>query len=400
MARCGGVGGLIVSQDNYGGGISRFKIWAMALLAGILLVGCAEVRNRGGLSDYLQDRVLFHASAKSHRLLRSYAFATALVIVANNRGIPSGDKAALIGRVTQTMDVVEEGFICAYQSRSGCVFFDEKMSRLDYNIYKLALLVLINSETKELVAELQRKIVPQIPVVGPSIDAATSAGRAIVHATTATAQTLDVVDGLIRLGYDSLETAGILLPLYRDAQELDMRVVMDMLARRCGASLKDKKIVIKKAAKPYAQVIDDYFDKHDYVSTPSCDDFVRAVKAYHWGNGDLRDWRRFTAEMNKIYIADMTPTSEHFVEVSSALLSACQQQFGVTGSSEAGKRNSFHCSDVILFGNRDNKSSELLAAEKSAKDISYRTGEQKPVGLNTAPAPGDKSPKPKVDGVI
>jgi hypothetical protein len=315
------------------------------------------------------------------------------VIIANNRGIPSGDKMAMGSRLGQTMDVVEEAFVCAYESRSGCVFFDEKMARLDYNLYKLALLVLVNAETKALFAYIQKELVPQIPVVTPAVEAAAAAGKAATETATVATQVVDVVDSLVRLGYNAVETLGPLLPLYRDAQELDMKVVLDMLARKCVANLKP--VTVALTMKPFAQTLDDYFDHNPAPATTPCIDFKDAVAIYKWGNGDLGQWRQFTKEMNVKYISDMTPTSDHFVAVSSAFLSGCEQMFSANGTSKVGTTAYPMCSDMVLYGNRKDKSPDLVAAEKTAKNISYSLREAKPVGLKTNVPAADKSPKPE-----
>ena len=348
--------------------LASFFIAAFAMIA--LLSGCAEVNHRGGIIARVADDVVFPATAKSHRVLRAYVVFASLVTIANNRGVPSGDKLVVNARVFQTMNVIEEAFICAYATRSGCVFFDEKMARVDYNLYKLALLVLVRSETRAMITELQRELLPKIPVVGSGLAAASSAADAAAHTATAGVETAQIVESLIKLGYDAAVDLGPLFPIYRDAQELDMVVVVDMLARRCIAepSLKNR---VQRNVKPVRQTLDEYADNKPIPATQPCIDFARGMKLYKDGNGSLEHWRQFTTEMGAVYLADMTPSSDHFLEVSSMLLSACVRIVDpdgvmLTSSNSVVPQN---CMQSVLFGL--SPKGPLEAAERSAFNLAY-----------------------------
>lgn len=353
-----------ISFKRRSGGLITAALTMMALLA-----GCAEVSYRGGVVAKVADTVVFPATAKSHRALRAYAVYGALVTIANNRGVPTADKAVLQARMVQTLNSIEEAFICAYSSRSGCVFFDEKMARVDYGLYKLAILILIRSETKAMITEVQRELLPKIPVVGSGLAAASSAADAAAHTATAGVETAQIVESLIKLGYDAAVDLGPLFPLYRDVQELDMVVVVDMLARRCVESPGFKGNVPQNN-KPFRQNLDDV--KFPLPHSRSCDDFTRGMALYRDGNGDLEKWRQFTLAMNADYIADMTPSSDHFIEVSSTILSSCVRLFTDAGMVNTQFASTVmvptNCKAAILFSD-SNVGGPLAVAERSAYGV-------------------------------
>jgi hypothetical protein len=367
----------------FSGGSTRRVVVTLALCS--LLIGCAEFTHRGGFVAEIEDKVLFVASAKSHRVLRSYVVAASLITIANNRGIPSGDKIAFLGRVVQLLSVTREAFTCAYQSRSGCVFFDEKMARLDYNIFKLAMLVLVNSETTELISQLEKQIVPSVPVLGPTVDASVTAIKAAGQVALAASQTSEVVDNLVKLGYNTANTLAPLFPLYRDAQELDMVVILDMLARRCVFA-QNLNLNIKAGDKnsPLRNRLDDRLSNQEAVEMP-CKDFKYGMGEYADGNGDLSNWNSFTKTMSINYIQYVTPTDQHFLQVSGLIASSCDQIFGQMGTTGVGGKDSGNsdvkitavdtnvgCSNLVLFSDRvkayRQKDLEGIA-EKSATNL-------------------------------
>lgn len=355
-----------------------------------LLVGCAEFTHRGGVVAQIADKILFPASAKSHRVLRAYVVMASLVTIANNRGIPSGDKMAFNGRIIQTMDAIKEAFICAYGTRSGCVFFDEKMARVDYNLYKLALTVLVTSESRALITQLQAELLPKVPVVGSTLAAASSAAQAAGQVATAGVETTQIVENLIKLGYDAGTTVAPLFPLYRDAQELDMVVVVDMLARRCAHDTGHFSS-IPQNKNSFTQNVDDYFDAHALPQTAECAHFVEGLRLYKDGNGDLESWRQFTNAMNAIYLADMTPSADHFLEVSSMVTASCEQISDILGTSQTGKtstKGTTVCASVLLFTGKTGYE-PLDTAEASAMALAYHgksvQGSASVSGSNAAP---------------
>jgi hypothetical protein len=301
--------------------------WVAVICATLVVLGCAEFRKRGGLVGSIEDKILFAANAKSHRVLRSYVIVGALTAIASNRGIPTADKSSFGGRMDTTLDVVNEAFVCAYQSSNGCIFFDEKMSRLDYSIYKLALTVLFDAETTQLVAQLSDKLIGEIPIVGPSLKTTAATAQAVGHAATAVNQTTQVVDSLVQLGKFGISTGAQLLPLYRDAVEMDMVVVLDYLTRQCSSEIHDRNGSVSQAmTRPgLARFLEgknaSSYDLPNYDT--QCADFARGYQIYFEGNGDLGQWSDFTKEMNIKYLFALTPSADHFIEVSRLIAASC-----------------------------------------------------------------------------
>lgn len=277
------------------------------------------------------------------------------------------------------------------------------MARVDYNLYKLALTILVTSESRALITELRNELVPKIPVVGSTLAAASSAVETAGHAATAVTESSQIVEALMKLGYSAGSTLAPLFPLYRDAQELDMVVTIDMLARRCAASIRPK---LARTDKPFRQNVDDYSDRADLPATTACGHFADGMQLYKDGNGDLANWRGFTHAMSEIYLSDMTPTSDHFVEISSMIVAACEQMFTANGTSQIGKQSqagSTTCADAVLFStSAGSKSADLKAAEQTATNLSYRTiatPKASTSGSNPDPKPNvDKSQKPVAGG--
>ncbi len=366
----------------------RWRLIAV-LAACTLVVGCAEFRHRGGVLAQIADKVVFPASAKGHRVLRAYVVLAALVTVANSRGVPSGDKLALRGRVFQTLESIQAAFICAYATQSGCIFFDQKMARVDYNLYKLALNVLVTSETRALITQLQGEILPKIPVVGSTLLAASSAAETAGHVATAGVETVQIVESLIKLGYDAGSTVAPLFPLYRDAQELDMVVVVDMLARRCAAGASLRVTQDQMAFRDNLALV---LDPRRLPDVPECGAFVAGMSIYKLGNGYLEEWRQFTKEMSKLYLADMTPSSDHFVEISSMIALACEQISSSDGSvKNSPKGGSTLCSSAVLFSDPPLKNPD--AKLKIAQDSAYKLANHGLVRPQTASVSGSNPVK-------
>lgn len=348
---------------NSCGDVIRKAGLALVALAA-LLGGCSELDRRGGLTAQIEDRILFRATGKGHRVLRSYVMAESLSTVAANRGIPAADKLTLMGRILQTHDLVQEAFICAYESYDGCAFFDEKMARLDYSIYKMALLILITDETRQLVARVKDGMLPKIPVVGPLVRAAESAGQTAINVVDAGLDTSQIIDTLLNLGYQSADTLGPLFPLYRDAQELDMRVALDMLARRCA---RDKIGAANQSKMTLRQWIDTSWDGEDFrarASKPECGILDEGLALYNGGNGNLGAWRQFTRQLDENRLGRMTPTDEHFIEVSRLGIAGCNKNFGAAGTSSPTGFPLEQCSDSTLYAK------ELKGSTKPSEVVS------------------------------
>src|SRR5262245_37778911 len=130
----------------------------------LIVGGCGEIHNRGGLVDQIGDKYLFQADGKAHRALRSYAVLASLVGVARQRGIRPDDRVVVAGHIEAALDVMGEAFTCAYESSVGCAYFDEKMARLDYRIYKLALLTLVDEDGRQFMNRVKDEMLGYVPV--------------------------------------------------------------------------------------------------------------------------------------------------------------------------------------------------------------------------------------------
>jgi hypothetical protein len=285
----------------------------MAAAVASSLFGCAEFTNRGGIVDSLEDVILFRADTKSHRALRSYVMVGALISLAQRGGVSSSDYPNLVVRINTTLLLAREAFECAYESHNGCIFFDEKMARLDSSILRLALLTLFDSETKEFYDQIHDKLVQDIPVLGAATKSVQSAIRLLSDVTLTAAQGAEVIDSLARLGLRALRKASRVTPLYRDAMEMDMVVIVDYLGRHCEAALGTGQL-------------GRYLLYRDYVGrmgeAESCQRFKFAYELYNEGNGKLGSWIEYVHQLNGT-LQFVGPTADHFISVSRLIWSSC-----------------------------------------------------------------------------
>jgi hypothetical protein len=286
----------------------RLVVTSALIGAAFLLSGCAEFQNRGGLVDKVADRILFPADTKSHRVLRSYVMAASLVSLAQRGGLPTSDLPNLATRVNTTLMLTSEAYVCAYESHSGCVFFDEKMARLDSSILRLALLVLFDSESKTLFDEVQDKLVADIPVLGPLTKGGAKAIEALGSLSLSTAQLAEIFDSLLRVSSRPLRNVTRLLPLYRDAIEMDMVVVLDYLARQCQLGKG-----ISRTTR---------YGLYRSGNAVGCTDVITAYRLYSDGNGDLNAWRTYLFEARP-YLRHVSASADHFLSVSRLIWSSC-----------------------------------------------------------------------------
>lgn len=233
---------------------------ALGLAAGLCLIvglsGCAEVNRRGGVLAGFGDHVLFPANTKSHRLLRAYVVIGALTAVARNAGLAEIEKDSMSGRLKAALSVAQEAYECLYPTRArvqwidskdlpayvskeepvGCIFFDERMARLNYALYKLAADILLDPDSQSLFADVRDRLIGNVPVVGSAIRTATKALEATEEATAVVHESLSLANSIIRLSFVSSRRYIYLAPIYRDALELDMRLVIHALEENCYGS--------------------------------------------------------------------------------------------------------------------------------------------------------------------
>jgi hypothetical protein len=328
--------------------LSRKFLRAVAIVLVAVQVGsCAEIDRRGGIIDQIEDWVLFRADTKSHRLLRSYLLATVLLTAARRQGHNDVDRTAIAGALIGTMAVANEAYICLYpglyEVKSGvlvpktaipaelvdyggssyavtsaqydkpkiCQFFDERMARLDYALYRLAEVTLFNEESRKVLGDIRTKLIGKIPVLS---DAAVAA----IHANKAVNQLTTVLDDLLNLAFNSFGPVLSLLPLYRDSLELNMWVIADNLRIAC------------KAPPGTAFAVEDAPASYSFA-TPgeACRTFEHAMYLLQRGNGDLRAWREFTRDVSAKVREDRALQIEayrpHFLLVTQLLVRSCRQ---------------------------------------------------------------------------
>lgn len=307
-----------------------------AAVAISMLIGCAEIDRRGGTVAEMEDYVLFAAHTKSHRLFRSYLLIGVLLAAARQGGHNEADVAAIEGNLKSALAVAFEAYDCLYQDAAGapsgwikiatqvnnanspigtfeavnfvspaiCQFFDEKMARLDYALYRLALSSLFNEKTSVQLASIRDKLVGEVPVLSASAKAAIFGARAVNQATT-------IVDDLLNLSFSSLGPVLTLLPLYRDSLEMNMWVIVDTLTRSC----------LDPNPLPKDTVL-----LEDGTPAPSfalnCQTRAYASYILNYGNGDLRTWRSFVFHMNYVGMG-IEAYAPHFVLVSRLIWRSC-----------------------------------------------------------------------------
>lgn len=333
-----------------------------SLLVLSLLGGCAEINRRGGIVDQIEDTILFRADTKSHRLFRSYLLAGVLIAAARQAGHNDIDRFAIEANMKSVLEIAHEAHMCLYppaqpaaapavavalatttQSPASpavqkeatqdvgtpgavnfadpkiCQFFDEKMARLDYALYRLAFITLFNAENRLQLTEIRDKLAGKIPVVSDSVKAAIHANKAVNQATS-------IVDDLLNLSFSSAGPLLILLPLYRDSLELNMWVIVDNLTRACAA------------ANPSFQFEEKFYQPSYGISrTDVCQTYAYALQITNKGNGDLGTWREFVRNMNYATFA-IEAYKPHFFLVTKLIWQSCQVVLGdMTGYKDEAK---------------------------------------------------------------
>jgi len=326
----------------FSGFATRFtaRMTALVLVAS-MLTGCAEFNRRGGIVAEAEDAVLFVAHTKSHRLFRSYLLAGVLLAAARQGGHNETDRAAIGSNLATVLAVATEAYNCLYPDPNSkivlvglassvasqdaaknigteaaiffkapaiCQFFDEKMARLDYALFRLALSSLLNPESNSYLADIRDKLIGKIPVLSASAKAAINANKAISEATT-------IVDDLLNLSFSSAGPVVALLPLYRDSLEINMWVIIDNLTRYCAAT--------------HGQPIPPGYENGRPVPNYLIDDanvcktagYAKAIM--NSGNGYLPDWREFVRTMNYA-TQDIDAYTAHFYLVTKLLWNSCQ----------------------------------------------------------------------------
>ncbi|WNV08504.1 hypothetical protein [Tardiphaga sp. 709] len=313
----------------FSGFATRFtaRMTALVLVAS-MLTGCAEINRRGGVIADVEDYVLFVAHTKSHRLFRSYMLIGVLLAAARQGSHNEIDKSAIAGNLQSALAIAYESYACLYTNSKNekwieaavtkigsyeatsfpepavCQFFDEKMARLDYALYRLALSSLFNERSNAQLASIRDKLIGELPVISASAKAAIFANKAVSQATT-------IVDDLLNLSFSSAGPVLTLLPLYRDALEMNMWVITDNLTKICG----DVEGSAEAMPINYRPVETGY--------PMDCTTKAYAKSILSNGNGNLALWRDFVWRMN-YSVGSIEAYQPHFLLVSRLIWRSCE----------------------------------------------------------------------------
>jgi hypothetical protein len=320
----------------FSGFATRFtaRMTALVLVAS-MLTGCAEFNRRGGIVAQGEDYVLFVANTKSHRLFRSYLLVGVLLAAARQAGHNDADKLAIEANMRAAVETAYEAYHCLYPDANTniaitdnavgaigtleaarftlpavCQFFDEKMARLDYALFRLALTTLFNAESNASLSEIRDKLMGKIPVLSDSVKAA-------IHATKAVNQATSLVDDLLNLSFSSAGPVLTLLPLYRDSLELNMWLIIDNLTKRCQLA----------PANVTPGPDGAYAPSYAMARGEVCATLAYALQIMNNGNGDLRLWRDFAWNMNYATFA-IEAYTPHFFLVTKLMWRSCQNLLG------------------------------------------------------------------------
>ena len=358
-----------------------------------MLSGCAEIDRRGGTVAEIEDYVLFVAYTKSHRLFRSYMLIGVLLAAARQGGHNEADVAAIEGNLKSALSVAFEAYDCLYPNASDwvdkastanaaigtivaanfaapaiCQFFDEKMARLDYALYRLALSSLFNEKTSVQLASIRDKLVGEVPVLS-------AAAKAAIFGARAVNQTTSIVDDLLNLSFSSLGPVLTLLPLYRDSLELNMWVILDTLTRSCldPNPSKDSVILTKEGWIEPRYELD-------------CQTKVYAKSILNLGNGDLRIWRNFVTQMNYVG-AGIEAYAPHFALVSRFIWRSCRNLLKPDD-----------CSAVLTNAAKIAAAEALYIKTSEGRTYSASVGSRSRLARQPSPVPIENSQQPKTIG--
>ncbi|TQF33839.1 hypothetical protein [Bradyrhizobium sp. UNPA324] len=320
-------------------GMGRRIVAAVVALS--MLSGCAEIDRRGGTVAEIEDYVLFVANTKSHRLFRSYLLAGVLLAAARQGSHNETDKAAIEGNLKTVLTISSEAYNCLYPRGTGkyivvgfddatkvqnapnkigtidasgytepaiCQFFDEKMARLDYALFRLALSSLFNAQSNVYLGEIRDKLMGKIPVLSSTAKAAIYANKAVNETTT-------IVDDLLNLSFSSAGPVVTLLPLYRDSLEINLWLIIDNLTRRCSTFA---------WAIDWNAPVDATYDISSEAAV--CKTLAYARYIMNNGNGNLRLWRAFVSNMNYATL-NFDAYVPHFYLVTAFIWRTCKSFF-------------------------------------------------------------------------
>ena len=300
------------------------------------------------------------AQTKSHRLFRAYLLTAALAAVARDSSVGDAQKLSVSGRLRGALAAEQEAYECLYPRRARlnwkeadlrfgdtkakwslptkvavdpnepvfCLFFDERMARIEYAIYKLAADVMVDPDSQSLFNDVRNRLIADIPVIGSGIRTATKALDTAKEATATVAETTSLADSIINFSIKTSPRWIYLAPIYRDALELDMWVVTDSLRAICGDTRAEKAELARSG----------------------CDAFNAGLIKF--ASTDLSDWRHFLKQYDGAFVwVEAYPV--HFAIVSRWLFNSCTGLFAgnimTPGMYEVGSNKKINDADAALL---------------------------------------------------
>lgn len=349
---------------------------AVLLFSVFALVGCAEFSNRGGFVDQIEDSLLFPATTKTHRLLRSYALVGAFAAVARRSDMNEAERKLVAPLLKTAKSTAIEAYKCLYPNVSinfndvsptainegvrdlkalnkyqpiHCMFFDEKMARLDYDIYKLAAYVLADRNQKRGFT-ITATMLSDAPLIGPLINATARLLGAVTDAAAVAQITANFVNDVIRLAYSIDSRTAYLFPVYRDIVELDMRIVIDWATLNCPDSAR--------------------------TDAPACSLLATGRDYFLDGYGDVGKWREFLRLVGSSYYG-IQAYPHHFAVVSKWIFQSCD----VIAPDKA------DCTDLLAFDSRNPKNLIGYRVDKEERILNVRRQPNSNSVITAAPAP-------------
>lgn len=379
-------------------GIGRRIVAAVVALS--MLSGCAELDRRGGTVAEIEDYVLFVAHTKSHRLFRSYLLAGVLLAAARQGGHNEADRMAIEGNLKSVLEIAAEAYSCLYPAATAkfvvvgfssttpkadavtnigtsaaigftppaiCQFFDEKMARLDYALFRLALSSIFNAQSNVYLGEIRDKLMGKIPVLS-------STAKAAIYTNKAVNETTAIVDDLLNLSFSSAGPVLNLLPLYRDSLELNMWLIIDNLTRFCRAE------TAASSEKSYD------------IATPEavCKTLGYALYIMNNGNGDLRLWRDFVWSMNYAAL-NFEAYVPHFFLVTSLMWRTCRSLFGDTSTYAVTPTGQNKCQVMLANSLANDQVFQNVLYIQGAGGRIYSAQRRSPTDVARKPAPAPAS---------
>lgn len=312
---------------------------AVLLLPAFLLPGCStielELNNRGGWVDAKLDNHWWVADTKPMRVLRAYVLVGSVARMAQTKY--ASEREAIIQRINSAVAVASDVFYCGYAQPGKCVYFDERMSELEFTILQLLAAVVSSKDDDELFKALGKELTHTFPLF-KGVESFASLVTAITKSAeflTATSKAIEAVFQITESAYFKGRRLGA---LYRDSIELQMLTVLSSLDTMCAVRTGQYRHYVYNEKVPHEQRYSVVFDewesrKHTIenfygaaweMPDGVCQEFRKGYFLWSRGAGDLADWKTYLDRVGTVYRKHLIPTEEPFVQASDLIWRACQ----------------------------------------------------------------------------